>query len=293
MKYCPDCSAPNPLARTECFSCGQSLHKKAAPLLGDDLRTFPCANCAAPVSFTSGICSGCGREAAPPLPAASAPFQPGFADAAPRASLAPLPPLGWEMEPLPDGKVTLRRTFGGRLLRDVNAPALLFCVAGYMGLQLFPGRYGANSNVLVWAAIAVLTLLAALLTILWAFSSRETLVVGPNSLIQMRRLGTYERTWRITGQASLRVRTRTTEGDWSRYGSQTTRTLSVQQGNRKERIDFRIVDQSQFGISHTTLPELVSHSMGGEAENDDMGTLASYLSAQTGWPIVDDRMPSF
>ncbi len=199
--------------------------------------------------------------------------------------------MGWIAERTFDGTTRLRRTLGGRLLRDASTPLALVGLAFFVASLGAPGRHYNGSvtplMVLCWMLAACL-LVGGIVALVWAFGSREEITLGPDFLAHRRYLGNYEQKWRIVGPAVLRVSTRTSGSEWSKYGKQTIRSLIVEQGAFRRTIDRRGTETSSWGISHRTLSTHLADFLSEHKLGDEMTLLARYLAAQTGWQTLDD-----
>lgn len=293
MKRCPDCKAPNPPSQAQCYACGQFLDFAPQSIVSDG-PTVACTNCAAQVPVSTSICPGCGRIAAPPFqPTIPLPL-PSAAASAVGTSRTPLPPsvpMGWISERTFDGTTRLRRTLGGRLLRDVSTPIALVGLAFFIASLGAPGRHNPSLvtalSLLCWTLAACL-LVGSIVALVWAVGSREELIVGPDFMAHRRYLGNYEQKWRVTGPAVLRVTTQTSGSEWGKYGKQTIRSLIVEQGAFRKTIDRRGTETSSWGVSHRTLASHLADFLSEHKLGDEMTRLAQYLAAQTGWQTQDD-----
>jgi len=278
MKYCPDCKAPNPVSRTDCFFCGAPLATpRTGPLPGE--RAYPCLSCRTEVPYTATVCQGCGRVLTPP-PASAEPATEALSPAAIFAmnlvKNAP-PPPGWNVEPLPDGTVRLIRGTWKKLRRFAGIGTAFVAIAVMIVFQLaarLPGRalpvlqsprdespYGAA--LLLEAIVGVVLLLFAV----WLIWGREELRVGPGLLESRRELGSLRWVRQVTSGV-LRVESYRT---CTRNGEEIHRRLRVQ--NLGTTITLDGSDRSVF--------------WGGMMPDEELTALGRYLASVTGWPFVD------
>ena len=278
MKYCPDCKAPNPASRTDCFFCGAPLASpRTAPLPGE--RTYPCLSCRAEVPYTATVCHGCGRVLTPSAvnaePEAEA-LSPAAMFAMNLVKSAP-PPTGWKVEPLPDGTVRMVRGTWLRLRRGAGIGAAFVAIAVMMVFQLaarLPGSalpvlqsprhespYG--SALLLEAVVGVLLLLLAI----WLIWGREELRVGPGLLESRMELGSLRWVRQVTSGVFRLESYRT----YTRNGEEIHRRLRVQ--NLGTTITLDGSDRSAF--------------WGGIMPDEEITALGRYLASVTGWAFVD------
>ena len=257
MKYCPDCNAPNPQSRTECFACKKPLAVTETPLSPTPPSPTPAS---APAATTGAV------------------------------KRAPAPP-GWEAEPLPNGMVRLRRTGGGRFLRDATLPTcLIFAALLVGGFTVNMAVSGQHIAAVLFGGIAVLLLGGAVATIFWGFASHEELLAGPGQLTRRQYLGSYERRWDVEGKhAKLLVTSHKSGSDLSRHGTSMTRALHAEYGAQSHLIDKRTADHKQYGLQFRTMSGVLADGMGGNGR-DEILLMAHYLASETGWPVWDDEL---
>jgi hypothetical protein len=273
MRRCPDCKAPNPAGRTDCYACGQRLDKKPAGTPAPGERTYPCRNCDAAVPFSAAACPGCGRVVRP---------EPDAPVAGPAPALVAPPPPGWEAEPLPDGTVRLRRTTWARLNHGSGASGLAVLAAAWLVANVFLGRgryVGVRADgaaPLAWplyVAIGAL-LLGGACGLVWALFGRFELRAGPGVLEARWRLWGWYRMRRLDS-AVLRIDTR---NYWTRHGGQRERrALSAQTLGGALTLDA----EERGG-------DLLSAAVNGLMRPaDGPAALGAYLSSLTGFAFVD------
>jgi hypothetical protein len=235
MKICPDCKAPNPTRQTECFSCGQSLDKPIAGSPKPGERTYSCANCGRAIPFSANACPGCGRlVSAPPLSTVPVPL-PGSEILPGIVALGPAP-AGWEIIPLPDGTLQLKRTAWKRLSSEVGLPALCFIFGAMLLVGAFTGHTSVPSapRMLMVVASFFFTLFG-MAAGLWQFVAPEEIRVGPNRLERRKSLMGYQQAWRFTEGAVIRAETR---HGTDRSGSYTTRYLKIESLAQRMTLDW-------------------------------------------------------
>jgi hypothetical protein len=281
MRVCPDCRAQNPERLDRCYACGQSLSKRrdGEPLPGE--RTYPCLNCGAAMTYAAKNCPACGRLAVPPQSPLTTENL--ISDPFP---LTPIP-MGWAIEPLPDGTIRLTRQ-GWRWVwstqwasyATVPAFALLLYVVFRSAFVSRSERAGLFPP---WMPILLLGVFAAtgIFLLIAAACAREELRVGPGFLERRRRLFGLGSVQRLSGMAVFAAASITTD-HMSRYGPRTYRYLELQNLGKRIRLDSRDVTSTASllsALSHLALE--TSHA------SDDIATLGRYLSARTGWPFHD------
>lgn len=275
MKRCPDCQAPNPSVRTRCFSCAQSLDRRRLGEPAPGERAFNCANCGTKVAYGAETCPGCGRvlRAAP----------------AAGTTVRPLPtsatalPAGWEVHPLPDGSLRLFCPVQGACgLRDITLPIALVLGLFFL-LRSFLINGGRVTN--IWGdtlsrpwmmyAPAALLVIVGLVGCLWVTVARTEIHVGHGWLEVHRRLLGMGTSRRIEGaSATLRVLTSRVSGS-GEHRPRTRRILSVEgKGQQRAPLYEKISDS-----------ELLAAVL--SSARDEVGTVADFLSARTGWPVAD------
>jgi hypothetical protein len=195
-----------------------------------------------------------------------------------------MPPQGWEVTPLPDGTVLLRRAGVRRLMRDASWGWALVLGAGLF-FSLFTNTRrlrgdGAAGTQAPWLAYgpAALLLLAGIVALVAAFCAREELRTGPRFLERRWRLWAWERTYRLEGEFGfLRVDTET-HLHARNAGQYTRRALRAEVGPRRRTIDARNHEHGWLGIGLG--PNLAGFG-------DDVAQLGRFLAAQTGWTFSD------
>ena len=262
MRRCPDCRAPNPPIRAVCYACGQRLNKPAAPLTTEP--TYECLNCESPLPYSAQSCPACGRVARPTA---------GAQTALETAALVPMP-LGWEIEPLPDGTIRLRRS-GAAKLFDANPFAVfmgasLFVIWG--SAHLFERFLVTLLSLLAWGTLLTPIVLLGVA----AFIRREELRVGKDFL---------EWRWNVLG---IRQKKRLRDGlfrieqwmDYEQRGGRViyTELIVIGTGGRIRLLRQARREQTPFG--HVTGSRDLS------LFPDDLQILGNYLAAQTGWLFV-------
>lgn len=278
MRYCPDCKAPNPVSRIECYACGQSLlaapSSEAKPPPGE--RTYPCLTCQTAVPYSATVCPGCGRNLRPassPIPPAmESGYTPQQAAAMNLVTLAE-EPGGWSAESLPDGTVRLIRNGWQRLWRDAR-PLLVFgCIAFWLirilawpGRPMPPSEESDMGDVSVIVALGVIGVIA-LGWAIWSLFAREELRAGREFLEVRRSLGPL-RSVRRMDQGVLRLDRRVT---YSRRGQQIEWRLRVDGPRGGVTLDSR----EQSALWQGTLPDA------------ELGQLGRYIAMHTGWPFVN------
>ena len=282
MKQCPDCRAPNPRTRTTCYACGQSLDRRSvnpnAPLPGE--RTYECVNCAAAIPYRANACPGCGRvvtvppapPVAPGTPPPAATWGDPEAGVAATASLSlEVARMGWEVEPLPDGSVRLRRTTGSRLNRAAGPVGVALFMAVYFAFQGFhSAALGGRVEPRISAPLILLLAVAGTVAaayLFWVFTGKDELRAGPGFLEVRRELWHYRRMERMT-LGVLRAETNET---YARNHRRVYRRLLAQ--NLGKRI---VLDQVERGF-------LILGGM----KSDPVSALGAYLSRVTGFALVD------
>jgi hypothetical protein len=275
MKICVDCRAPNPADRFVCYRCNERLDKipDGAPAPGE--RSYPCLNCGQRMTFDAKACPACGRVPAmvTSLAGSSPTLHSPVENAIDRMNNAPYP-VDWDVEPLPDGTVILRRTAWGRARADYQWTLGLLCVPLFLGSLLF-GRRGVWPHhplgaALFWVFVG-LVIAVAVGALLWLVCGRDELRVGPGFLESRRELWSLGAKKRIEGFATLRVRRwRDREGE--------TRQLSVENLATSLTLDTIVRRETHFLTG--TLGAL------GTGIADPATSLGRFLSAQAGWPLV-------
>ena len=199
-------------------------------------------------------------------------------------TLAPLVFSRWQFEPLPSGAIRLKRNAAGRLEWDSGSwsVGLIFPL---ILLPLFFTRggigYAAERPILFWFGM-ILAAAVGVLGLAWTFWRREEIRAGKGFIERSVGLFGYGHTDRMDGMGVFRV---TSQNVYAGRGSR-----RLQRVLRAENLGKKFVLDRESEAAGLMQGGLFGELLGNVATDkrpDEMTALGKYLSAVTGWPLID------